>query len=282
MVMPRKASRAIRRSAPGRDRAGGATGLAAGLSSSRTAVPIVTGVVMHSLGLRAFAVPAALWFAAWPLAAQRREFTILAGANYTGATGGNLDKSERQTGFLAGVSFRMPRSARISFETELLVVQHRLSGERAPSSLPPIQVGPISDAAKLLFAQIPLLLRFQRGYSAVRPVRPFLLLGPYIGVRLACRRDVVEGDSTVRHTDCSATPNDVVAGPGVFIPAAYQNVDVGFIGSVGVEIGRIAFAGRIQRSIVDLVSESAIPTSPFDKSRLWSGSVSIEYLLRVL
>ena len=36
----------------------------------------------------------------------------------------------------------------------------------------------------------------ERGYSAVRPVRPFLLLGPYVGVRLACRRDADVSGST--------------------------------------------------------------------------------------
>jgi hypothetical protein len=114
---------------------------------------------MSSLGLRAPAVLAALFFAAWPLAAQRREFTILARANYSGSP-----------------------------------------------------------------------------------------------TRQSC--------STPKFRCCY--------------------VDVGLLGSVGVEIGRLAFSGRIERSIVSLVDAGAIPTSPFDGSKLWSGSVSIEYLLRVL
>ena len=170
----------------------------------------------------------------------------------------------------------------MSFETQFLVVQRRLSGERAPSSAPPIQVGPISDAARLLYAEIPLMFRFQRGYSTERPMRPFLTLGPYIGVRLSCRRDVVEGDSTLRHTDCSTNPNDILVGTAPLISAAYQDVDVGGVASFGVEIRRISLAVRIERSIVSLVDPGAVPTSPFDKSKLWSGSLSIEYLLRVL
>jgi hypothetical protein len=32
----------------------------------------------------------------------------------------------------------------------------------------------------------------------------------------------------------------------------------------------------------NLVDPGALPSSPFDKSKLWSAAVSIEYLVRVL
>ena len=237
---------------------------------------------MRPLGWCAPAVLAVLLVGGSPLAAQRRELVVLAGVNYSGATGGNLDRSESRAGFLGGVSLRMPRSARVSFQTDFLVVERRLFGERAPSTLPPLQVGPISDAATLLYAEIPLTFRIQSGYSTVRPVRPFLVLGPYLGIRLGCRRDVVEGDSTRRHTDCSATPSDLVPGATPFIPASYQNVDVGLLGTLGVEIRRMSLGARFERSIINLVEPGAIPSTPFDKSKLWSASLLIEYMIRVL
>ena len=237
---------------------------------------------MRSLGVCAPAFLGALVLAGSPLSAQRKELTVLAGANYSGATGGNLAKSQSRSGFLGGLSLRLPRSSQVSFQTEFLVVQRRLSGERAPSSAPPIQVGPISDAARLLYAEIPLMFRFQRGYSTERAMRPFLTLGPYIGVRIGCRRDLVEGDSTMRHTDCSNNPTDILVGNQPLISAAYQSVDLGGVASFGVEIRRMSVAVRIERSIVSLVDPGAVPTSPFDRSKLWSGSLSIEYLLRVL
>jgi hypothetical protein len=237
---------------------------------------------MRSLGVYAPAIVGALVLAGSPLSAQRKELTVLAGANYSGATGGSLAKSQSRSGFLGGISLRLPRSSQVSFETQFLVVQRRLSGQRAPSSAPLVEVGPISDAPKLLYAEIPLMLRFQQGYSTERPMRPFLTLGPYIGVRLSCERDVVEGDSTMRHTDCSNNPNDILVGTQPLITASYQNVDVGGVAAFGVEIRRMSVAVRIERSIVSLVESSAVATSPFDKSKLWSGSLSIEYLLRVL
>jgi hypothetical protein len=237
---------------------------------------------MRPFGWCATAVLAALVAGRSPLAAQRRELTVIAGMNYSGATGGNFQKTESRAGFLAGVSLRMPRSARVSFQTEFLLVERRLFGQRAPSTLPPLQVGPISDAAKLLYAEIPITLRFQRGYSTLKPVRPFFVLGPYLGIRLGCRREVLEGDSTFRHTDCSATPSDVVPGTTPFIPASYQNVDVGALAALGLEIRRMSIGARVERSIVNLVEPAAIPSSPFDNSKLWSVSLSVEYLIRVL
>jgi hypothetical protein len=216
------------------------------------------------------------------LAAQRRELTLVAGANYTGVTSPTLHKSTSRTGWQGGLSMRIPRTAQFSFQAELLVVQRRLAGERAPSTQNPLLVGPISDAANLLYAQVPLLFRFQHGYSTEKPVRPFLVLGPYVSIRLACRREVVEADSTRRKTDCSSTPEDVEAGPTPFIPPLYQSMDLGLMGAIGVEIRRFSFSVRGERSFRPLVDASALPTSPLDNSKTWAASVSMEYLLRVL
>lgn len=220
--------------------------------------------------------------AASGLSAQRRELAVVMGGNYTGVTSPTLFKSESRTGFQAGLSLRSPRSAAFSFQSELLLVQRRIYGERAPSSQDPLLVGPISDAANLLYVQVPLLLRFQHGYSAERPVRPFLVLGPFVSIRMVCRRDVVEADSTLRHTDCSSTPDDVVPGPRPFIPALYQTMDVGLLGALGVEIRRFSVSVRGERSFRKLVEPGALPASPLDNARFWSASASIEYLIRVL
>jgi len=220
--------------------------------------------------------------AASEVCAQRRELTMVAGGNYTGVTSSTLFKSESRTGFQGGLSLRSPRSPRFSFQTELFLVQRRIYGERAPSSQNALLVGPISDAANLLYLQIPLLLRFQHGYSTERPVRPFLVLGPFVSIRMACRRDVLEADSTLRHTDCSSTPDDVAPGPNPFIPALYQSLDVGLLGALGVEIRRFSVSIRGERSFSKLVEPGALPSSPLDNARFWTASASIEYLIRVL
>jgi hypothetical protein len=232
----------------------------------------------HAVALAAVAVI----FCGGPLAAQRREVALVAGVNYTGATGGNLTKSKAQTGFAVGASIRLPRTPRFSFQTEFLVVERRLYGERAPSTQSPTLAGPKSDAARLFYFQIPLLLRFQQGYSAVRPVRPFLVLGPYFAIRMSCRRDATTDAGAVIRNDCSPTPTNVNPGIDPFIPAAYHTADVGLLAQFGVELRRFALSVRGERSFTSVVEQGAVPTSPFDKTRLWSGSVVLEYMLRVL
>ncbi len=217
-----------------------------------------------------------------PLEAQRRELTLLAGSNYTGASGGNVFKSTARQGFLGGVSLRMPRSAKFSFQSEIILIKRNLFGERAPSSEPPLLAGPKSDDARLLYAQIPLLLRFQRGYSTEHPVRPFLVFGPYVGVLLSCKRDVVEADDTRLKSDCSATPTGGGGGTTPFITAVYQDVYIGLMAALGVEIKRFSIGVRGERSIRNLVDPGALPSSPFDNARMWGGAVTVEYLLRVL
>lgn len=236
--------------------------------------------------MRAVTVPAFLLVlsagAPTSVAAQRRELILLAGANYSNASGARIDKSEARTGLQAGLSLRMPRSPMLSFQTELLVVQHRFFAARAPSTLPSGQVGPKSDAPNLVFAQIPLLLRVQRGYSSRRPVRPFLVLGPYIGVRLSCKRELVEASGGVSHPDCTVTPKDRVPGVDPYFPALYQDLDVGFLGELGLQARRLALGFRLEKSLRNLVEPGAFPTSPLERARVWSASLSAQYMLRVI
>jgi outer membrane protein with beta-barrel domain len=217
-----------------------------------------------------------------PLAAQRRELSVFAGGNYSKASGGRVAKGQARAGLEVGLGLRLPRSPMLSFQTELRLVQRRFYAERAPSTLPPLQAGPRSDAPKLLFAQVPVLLRIQKGYSTERPVRPFIVLGPYLGIRLACRRELVEANGDVNHPDCSiSAPNDRVS-PDPFLPALFQDVDVGVLGELGVEVRRLAIGLRGEKSFRNLVEPGTVPTSPLDRSRLWSASLSLEYMVRVL
>src|SRR5262249_44221076 len=126
--------------------------------------------------------------------AQRRELTVLAGGTLSGASGDQLSEVSKRAGFAGGLSLRLPRSPRFSLETELLAVRRRLVGQRKRSTAPPLQVGPFSDDINLWYVEADILLRVQRGYSTVRPIRPFFQLGPYGGFRLACRRTVTRDD----------------------------------------------------------------------------------------
>lgn len=218
-----------------------------------------------------------------PALAQRRELTVLFGGTLTGATGGNLAQTKPRGGFAAGVSLRLPRSPRFSLETQALYVQRRVFGQRAPTTQPPLAAGPLADAADLRFLQVPILLRFERGYSSASPIRPYLSLGPYLGVRLGCKREITESSGTRFHTDCTVTPGNFTPGSETFLPAVYQEVDVGILGGVGVEMRSLTFGVRFERSIRNMVeSAGGVHTSPFDSSRMWVALFSVEYLVRVL
>ena len=214
-----------------------------------------------------------------PALAQRKELTLLAGGTLSGASSGNLDELQARPGFVAGVSLRLPRTARFSLETQALVIQRRMFGQRPATTQPALQAGPLTDAPSLWFIEVPILLRFQQGYSTVRPVRPYLSLGPYLAVRLGCSREITDQNGTRRATDCSVNPAN---SPG-FIPAVYQEVDLGLLGGIGVEIHQFSLGARFERSLRNMVEPGGgVHTSPFDGARLWTALVSVEYLIRVL
>jgi hypothetical protein len=216
-------------------------------------------------------------------AAQRRELTVLFGGTLTGASGGNLDQMRARGGFAAGLSLRLPRSSQFSLETQALFVQRRLFGQRPATTQPPLAAGPLADAADLRYLQVPILLRFQRGYSSTRPIRPYLTLGPYLGVRLGCKREITESNGNRLHADCTVAAGTFSPGSETFLPAVYQEVDVGIQGGIGVELRALTFGVSFGRSIRDMVeSAGGVHTSPFDSSRMWIGMFSIEYLIRVI
>jgi hypothetical protein len=209
--------------------------------------------------------------------AQRRELSFLAGATYTRASAPLLSNVTGHLGFLGGLSLRLPRGQRLAMEVDFLVVHRRLTGERAPSTAPPAFAGPEADFAKLTFVEIPLMFRFQEPYRTYRPVRPFLLLGPSIAIRLACGREVRLSATAIRRAECSEVPQDSEP----FAPALYQDVDVALHAGAGVEIRRLSVFVRANRSLRNLVEGGALPSSPFDGAKLWGISAGVDYVVRV-
>ncbi len=230
---------------------------------------------------RAPLLAALLLLAAAPLAAQRREFTIMGGGNLTSATGDALESVDPRPGFTGGISFRLPRSSRITFVSQFLVTHRRLRGERPASSPSQPFPGPIADEAALTYLEIPLLLRFQRSYHSERPVRPFLELGPSVAIRLGCAREILEEGTGAREIDCSVTPDGQQPGPGPFIPALYQSMDIAVNGGVGVEIRGVSLGVRGFRSLRSLVETTALPSTPFDGARAWGLTGGVDVMVRV-
>jgi hypothetical protein len=232
-------------------------------------------IAVSALALAAFGAVA-------PAAAQRKELSIVAGGTLSGAVGQNLAEVTERPGFVAGLSVRVPRADAFSFETALLVVQRRLRGRRPSSTQPPLLTGPLTDAANLVYLQAPFLLRFHQAYSPGRPVRPWLVLGPYIAARLFCNREVAETTGITRQTDCSVAAGEFTVGDETFQLAVYQAMDFGFVGGVGVDFRRVGVGLRFERSVRNLVEPGgAARTSPLERSNLWAVSFSLEYVVRV-
>jgi len=228
------------------------------------------------------ALALACYSAVRPAVAQHRELSFRAGGTLSGATGGNLGTVHERPGFVAGLSLRFQRTQEFAIQGDLLVIQRRVLGRLPAGTQPSLLTGPLTDAANLLFLQVPLLLRFQRRYALGRSVRPWLVIGPYVGYRLTCHREVTETTGNLRETDCSVAAGEFNAGDETFQLAVYQDVDLGLLGGVGLELGRFGMGARFERSLRTFVASSGlVRTSPFEGSNLWAVSFSLEYLVRV-
>jgi hypothetical protein len=232
---------------------------------------------MRAWRVRAVLVLVGSLLLAHPSEAQRRELSFLAGGTYTRASGPLLAAVSGHAGLLAGMTLRLPRGQRVAMEMDFLVVHRRLTGERDPSTAPPAFAGPEADFAKLTFFEIPLMLRFQEPYRTYRPVRPFLFLGPSVGIRLACGREVRTSPTAVRSADCAERPRDT----DPFAPSLYQDVDVALHAGAGVELRRLSLFVRANRSLRSLVESGALPSSPFDGAKVWGVSAGVDYVVRV-
>lgn len=232
-------------------------------------------IAVSALGFLAFAQ-------ATRAAAQHRALSFVAGGTLSGATGGNLGQVHERPGFVAGLSLRFQRTEEFAIQTDLLVIQRRLLGRLPPGTQPSLLTGPLTDEANLLYLQVPVLLRFQRRYALGRSLRPWLVLGPYVGARLNCQREVTESTGALRETDCTVAAGEFTAGDETFQLAVYHEIDLGLMGGAGIELGRFAAGARFERSLRTLVASSGlVRTSPFESSKLWAVSFSLEYLLRV-
>lgn len=216
-----------------------------------------------------------------PLSAQERELGLLLGPNLTGTTGGNVEKLDARPGFLAGVTLRRRGSDRVILEGQALFVLHRFYGTRPASTLPPIQAGPQADEASLVYLEVPLLVRFQQPLTPAKPWRPFLVVGPFLGVRLSCSRNLTDAGGSTRAVGCDV-PNGSQSGPNAYFPAVYQEVDAGVLGELGLTTHRVAIRVRGEKSLRRLVESGTVSTSPFDMAKMWSASVALEYVLKVL
>lgn len=105
-------------------------------------------------------------------ATAQTTFGIKGGLSFATLSNKHPDWKSR-TGFAAGIALDM-RAGPIGIQPELLYVQKGVAGDGSPSS----------DAPRLDYAEIPVLLKIT---LPVPVVQPFVYAGPSIGLRLSCK-----------------------------------------------------------------------------------------------
>ncbi|MES2125039.1 MAG: porin family protein [Gemmatimonadota bacterium] len=96
-----------------------------------------------------------------------------------------------RTGFAAGIALDM-RAGPIGIQPELLYVQKGVKSDGSPSS----------DAPKLDYAEIPVLLKVTIPLPALQP---FVYAGPSVGFRLSCKLGEVDcASGVIKSTDFGA------------------------------------------------------------------------------
>ncbi|MEP6591542.1 MAG: porin family protein [Gemmatimonadota bacterium] len=127
-----------------------------------------------------------------PVAAASAQTTIGLKGGLSFATLSNKHPDwDTRTGFAAGIALDM-RAGPIGIQPELLYVQKGVKGDGSPSS----------DAPKLDYAEVPVLLKVTIPLPALQP---FVYAGPSIGFRLSCKLGEVDcGSGVIKSTDFGA------------------------------------------------------------------------------
>jgi hypothetical protein len=141
----------------------------------------------HALAVAAFvAVAAASDLGAQTAvpAAARFRFGITAGLNFANMS--EIDDSDMRTGFVIGGHLVMPLGPTFAFQPEVLYSQKGAKGTTVDEE----SGEEVDIELKHDYLEIPLLLRMTVPTSG--GVRPYLLLGPSIGLSMSCE---IEGEA---------------------------------------------------------------------------------------
>ncbi|MEO5800977.1 MAG: porin family protein [Gemmatimonadales bacterium] len=123
-------------------------------------------------------------------ASAQTTFGIKGGLSFATLSNKHPDWDNR-TGFAAGVALDM-RAGPIGIQPEVLYVQKGVKSDGSPDS----------DAPKLDYIEVPILLKVTIPIPAIQP---FVYAGPSIGFRLTCKVGEIDCDSdAVKSTDFGA------------------------------------------------------------------------------
>jgi hypothetical protein len=207
--------------------------------------------------------PAALSVAAvlliFPASAFAQEVGVKAGANFASLTPEEDEDPDtsRRLGLLAGVWVRTPSTTRFSFQAEGLFSEKGVVFDGIP--IDPAAV--LSVDVRVRYIEVPLLARLDFGSpgSSTRP-RVFVVGGVAPAFKLSARSEAaIAGEQQTADLDDAIEP-----------------LDLGLVGGIGVEFGRVQFEARYTHGILRINEDDNDPNDRI-QNRVFSLSAGFRF-----
>jgi len=205
---------------------------------------------------------ACILLAATPLTAQLRVAVVVgASAGDWSLSTGTSEGQQSITAPAAGLSFGVKADAALSLQPEVLYVNKG-------SSL--IFGGNVRIDFRVHYLELPLLLKFSVANTGT--VRPYLLVGPELGIRAAC---------STRATNSPANGGEVFVEPctsgfnGSIVQDEPDRFDTGVMFGAGVTVGRFSGSVRYDRGLADIFSRYRTSSSETTRNSTWLALVAV-------
>jgi hypothetical protein len=167
-------------------------------------------------------------------------FGIVGGLNFASMSGSDATGTSARTTFHAGLGANMTLGGNIFFQPQVL---YFMKG-------PKMEFSGVTATLKMGYVEVPLLLGM-RIPMANSNIRPFIVAGPSIGIKMSCKIKA-SGGGTTAELNC----DDSSVGMTV------RSTDIGLAAGLGVELpmgsGRLQIFGRYSMGLSEPIQDSNV------------------------
>jgi hypothetical protein len=197
---------------------------------------------MRNALIAALLVSAGSSLAAQAPAAVTPRVGIVGGINLASLS--DAGGTSNRTGFVGGVMLSLPVSGNFAFQPE---VEYSMKGAASNSS-------DASAAAKINYVEVPLLLRLD--IPASGGVKPFVLAGPTVALKVSCDVEAESGGTSVSFS-CDELAREL-GSPGSTVSFASTDVGVAVGGGLAFDVGgrALTLGVRYEMGFVSISSQS--------------------------